>query len=69
MDAVNSENRAAYFKLLPSIYDEHSFENYPERIYNMDETGLPLDPISPKVIEPGWAPKKFTAELLVKRLR
>ena len=50
MDAVNRENIAAYFKLLRSIYDEHSFENYPECIYNMDETGVPLDPKSPKVI-------------------
>ena len=50
MDAVNKENIAAYFNLLRSIHDEHSFENYPECIYNMDETGVPLDPKSPKVI-------------------
>ena len=50
MDAVNKENIAAYFNLLRSIYDEHSFENYPECIYNMDKTGVPLDPKSPKVI-------------------
>ena len=47
MDAMNSENMMAYFDLLSDVYD---FGNHPESIYNMDETGVPLEPHPPKVI-------------------
>ena len=50
MDAVNAENMKAYFDLLRQIYDEHGFESCPECIYNMDETGVPLEPRPPKVV-------------------
>ena len=34
----------------PGIFDQYDFENHPEAIYNMDETGVPLEPRPPKVI-------------------
>ena len=50
MDAINTDNMKAYFDLLRQIYDEHGFESHPECIYNMDETGVPLEPRPPKVV-------------------
>ena len=49
MDAVNADNIRGYYALLREVYDEFDFENHPERVYNMDETGVPLDPRPPKV--------------------
>ena len=39
-----------YFDLLREVYDEYEFDSHPECIYNMDETGVPLEPHPPKVI-------------------
>ena len=39
-----------YFDLLKSCIEENGLSNHPERIYNMDESGVPLDPKPPKVI-------------------
>ena len=50
MDAVNAENIANYFDQLRSLFDEYDFDNHPEAIYNLDETGVPLEPRPPKVI-------------------
>ena len=50
MDAINAENLHAYYNLLKSVYDEHGFDSHPEAIYNMDETGVPLEPRPPKVV-------------------
>ena len=50
MDAMSSENMKAYFDLLSDVYDEFDFGNHPESIYNMDETGVPLEPRPPKVV-------------------
>ena len=50
MDAVNAENIHAYFDLLRSVYDEFRFDDHPEHIYNMDETGVPLKPHPPKMV-------------------
>ena len=44
------ENMKAYFDLLREVYNEFDFEDHPEAIYNMDETGVPLEPRSPKVV-------------------
>ena len=41
MDAVNAESMKAYFE--PRQFYEHGFESHPECVYNMDETGVPLD--------------------------
>ena len=50
MDAVNSENINEYFDLLEGVFQEYGFSEHPEAIYNMDETGMPLEPCPPKVI-------------------
>ncbi len=50
MDAVNAENLDKYFDLLRNVYDDFEFDKFPESIYNIDETGVPLTPRPPKVI-------------------
>ena len=52
LDAINDENMKNYFDLLEEVYGELDFSDHPERIYNMDETGMPLDPRPPKIIAP-----------------
>ena len=49
MDAMTAENMKSYFDLLREVYNEFDFENHPESIYIMDETGVPLEPRPPKV--------------------
>ena len=46
MDAVNDENLAHYYRLLKvkACLKENDLLTHPEQIYNMDETGVPLDP-------------------------
>ena len=39
-----------YFILLKSILDDHDLGGKPGQIYNMDETGIPLDHHSPRVL-------------------
>ena len=39
-----------YSALLREVYDNVDFGGNPERIYNMDETGVPLDPSPPKMV-------------------
>ena len=56
MEAVN-ENITAYFDLLKEVYDELKLSNHPECIYNMDETGMPLEPRPPKVVAKKGAKK------------
>ena len=50
MDAITSDNLEMYFDLLRNIYDDFEFDKFPESIYNMDETGVPLSPRPPKII-------------------
>ena len=50
MNAVNSENINEYFDLLEDVFQEYGFSDHLEAIYNMDETGMPLEPRPPKVI-------------------
>ena len=50
MDAVTKENITNYFDLLKECLEEHDFASHPERIYNMDESGVPLDPKPPRVV-------------------
>ena len=49
MDAVNVENITAYFDLLRNVFNEFGFDQRPERIHNMDETGVPLEPRPPEM--------------------
>ena len=44
MSAVNKENINHYFE---EIIDEHNFYSHPEAKYNMDETGIPIEPHPP----------------------
>ena len=50
MRATSQENLTHYFNLLKEIFEEFDFKDSPERIYNMDESGIPLDPKPPKVL-------------------
>ena len=50
LDAVNEENMNNYFDMLKDVFDKGDFWNHPEAIYNMDESGMPLEPRPPKVV-------------------
>ena len=50
MDALSKKNLESYFELLKSVYDKYDFYCHPEAIYNMDETGVPLEPHPPKFV-------------------
>ena len=52
IDAINEENMTKYFDLLEEVHNELDFKDHPQRIYNMDETGMPSDPRPPKVVVP-----------------
>lgn len=47
---------------------QHNLMNYPGQIYNVDETGVPLDHRPPNVIARRWQ-KKFVIESLGTRSR
>jgi len=50
MDAINKDNLDNYFDQLKKVFDEGDFWNHPEAIYNLDETGVPLEPCPPKIV-------------------
>ena len=50
MECTSKEVMEEYFKLLKSTLTEHNLLNEPSRIYNVDETGMPLDHCPPKVV-------------------
>ena len=50
LDTVNQKNIQNYFALLKEVYNGLSFRDHPECIYNVDETGVPLDPYPPKIV-------------------
>ena len=50
MNAMNEENLKNYFDLLDTVLEENNLKIHPEQIYNMDKTGLPLNPRPPKVV-------------------
>ena len=50
MDAVNEDTITHYFDLLKKTLEENSLMNSSERIYNVDETEVPLDPKAPNVV-------------------
>ena len=49
MECTSKEIMEDYFALLKSTLTEHELLNKPNRIYNVDETGMPLDHRLPKV--------------------
>ena len=50
MDAINADNLKNYFDQLRQIFDDYDFDIHPEAIYNMNETGMLLEPRPPKVV-------------------
>ena len=50
MESVNKESISYYFYQLESTFTENSLIDSPGQIYNMDETGMPLDPRPPNII-------------------
>ena len=49
-EAVTAANLKEYYNLLKTTLEEHGIMNFPSRIYNMDETGMPLDHKPPKIV-------------------
>ena len=43
MDAINKETIGHYFSQLQDVLDTHKLANHPAQIYNVDESGMPLD--------------------------
>ena len=50
MEALDHETMKDYFKSLEETLNEHDLMNCPGQIYNVDETGVPLDHKPPNVI-------------------
>jgi len=49
MDAVNADTISHYYNLLETTLKENLLHS-PAQIYNVDETGIPLDPKAPNVV-------------------
>ena len=50
MDAMNCETMQHYFTLLEDTLEQHDLLNCPSQIYNVVESGMPLNPRPPKVV-------------------
>ena len=50
MAAVNQATLVQYFELLHDTLVEHNLLHSPSKIYNMDESGIPLDPRHPMLL-------------------
>ena len=50
--ALTADNLKEYYDLLKTTLETHGLMNLPSRIYNMDESGMPLDHKPPKVVAP-----------------
>ena len=50
--AVTETNIHQYYSLLEETLQENGILNCPSRVYNMDESGMPLDHKPPKVVVP-----------------
>ena len=50
MNAVNDKNVTHYYHLLQDCLQANGLFDHPEQIYNMDETGVRLDPKPPKIV-------------------
>jgi len=50
METVSTDNINDYFDLLQDVFEKKGFADHHEAIYNMDETGMPLEPRPPKVV-------------------
>ena len=52
MDAVNKETISDYFALLQTVMQKHGITDY-----NVDESGVPLDPKAPNIVTKTGAKK------------
>ena len=43
MDAINGDTIKQYFDFLEDVFTEHNLKDLPAQVYNMDESGMPLD--------------------------
>ena len=50
MDAINSETLNHYFNLLETTLKDNGLMHSPSQIYNVDESGMPLDPKAPNIV-------------------
>ena len=50
MNCLNKETTARYFSMLKDVLLEHNLLDSPAQIYNVNETGMPLDHRAPKVM-------------------
>ena len=50
MDFTNREAIEQYFDLLEETLKKHDLSDFPTQIYDMDESGVPLDPHPPNVV-------------------
>ena len=50
MDSVNKETMNNYFTMLKDTLTENGLLDNPSQIYNVDETGMPLDHRPPKIV-------------------
>ena len=50
MNAVNEVTMKQYFDLLEDTLTQNDLLNHPVKLYNVDETGMPLDPKSPNIL-------------------
>ena len=53
MDSTIREAIEQYFDLLEETLKKHDLSDFPAQIYNMDESGVPLNPCPPNVAEKG----------------
>ena len=51
MDSLNKQAITSYFDLLKSMLEDNHLMNSPEQIYNVDESGMPLNHCAPKVVK------------------
>ena len=58
-DAVKQEKIDEYFKLLKSTLEKHDLMNKPQCIYNVDESGMPLEHKQPKRVAQRGAKKVY----------
>lgn len=50
MDCLNKEIMTQYFSMLKGVLTKHNLLDSPAQIYNVNETGMPLDHRAPKVM-------------------
>jgi len=60
MNAVNSETMEHYFSLLKDTLTQNGLLNAPHQIYNVDKSGVPLDPKALNVVTERGSKKVYT---------